>query len=276
MIVLSYLGNQSSMNSAADRFDVTESSVVPCLRRVLDFLLDISAEVITWPDTAEMARSKASFLAKSGGKGPRNTVGCIDGSHVEILKPEESSASYINRKKWPSIILQGICNERNRLLDVFIGFAGSAHDARVLKESPFFSKAVQKCGDDYILGDSAYLHLPWLLTPYKDNGTSFPVWKKKFNNYHSQQRVAIENTFGLVKQRFRRLYLADAKSILQCCKIVLGACVLHNFCNAERDFMAELAELPHLDGVGNDNEDVCITSSTCCESRRQMIARCQC
>ncbi|KAL1441969.1 hypothetical protein MTO96_008117 [Rhipicephalus appendiculatus] len=37
LIALTYFGNQSSMNCIADRFDVTESSVVLCLRRVLDF-----------------------------------------------------------------------------------------------------------------------------------------------------------------------------------------------------------------------------------------------
>uniref|UniRef100_A0A224YV12 Nuclease harbi1-like protein n=1 Tax=Rhipicephalus zambeziensis TaxID=60191 RepID=A0A224YV12_9ACAR len=264
------------MNCIADRFDVTESSVVLCLRRVLDFLLDISAEVIAWPNDAQMNRSKARFLAKSDGKGPRNTVGCIDGSHIEIARPEESTASYFNRKKWPSIILQGICNEDNRFLDVFIGFPGSVHDARVLRESPFFPEAAAKCGDGcYLLGDSAYPHLPWLLTPYKDNGQRFPQWKKRFNKCHSQQRVAIENTFGLLKQRFRRLYLVDAKTILQSCKIVLGACVLHNWCNAERDFLAEFVYLPDHEVVGNE-DDVDITTPSGCESRRQIIAQHQC
>lgn len=84
------------------------------------------------------------FLTKSGEKGPRNTVGCIDGSHIEILKPDESTASYINRKKYPSIILQAVCNDQNRFLDVFVGFPGSAHDARLFRESPFFEEAAAK------------------------------------------------------------------------------------------------------------------------------------
>ncbi|KAL1419992.1 hypothetical protein MTO96_024738 [Rhipicephalus appendiculatus] len=155
----------------------------------------------------------------------------------------------------------GICNEDNRFLDVFIGFPGSVHDARVLRESPFFPEAAAKCGDGcYLLGDCAYPHPPWLLTPYKDNGQRFPQWKKRFNKCHSQQRVAIENTFGLLKQRFRRLYLVDAKTILQSCKIVLGACVLHNWCNAERDYLAEFVDLPDHEEVGNDEDDVDITT----------------
>ncbi|KAH9377644.1 hypothetical protein HPB48_016121 [Haemaphysalis longicornis] len=179
LITLSYLGCQTSMYSVADRFDVSESSVVVCMRRVLNFLQAVSAEVICWPSATDMARSKMAFLAKSSGKGPRNTVGCIDGAHIEILKPDESTASYINRKKWPSIILQAVCNDQNKFLDVFIGFPGSAHDARVLRESPFFEEAAAKCGDCYILADSAYHMLPWLLPPYKDNGSSFFFFRGK-------------------------------------------------------------------------------------------------
>lgn len=105
---------------------------------MLDFLNSVSAEVIAWPDRQEQERSKAGFLAKSDGKGPQNTIGCIDGCHVEINKPTESPNSYYNRKKFPSIVLQGIANDRSKFLDVFIGFPGSAHDARILRESTFF------------------------------------------------------------------------------------------------------------------------------------------
>ncbi|KAH8033414.1 hypothetical protein HPB51_012270 [Rhipicephalus microplus] len=235
-------------------------------------------EIICWPSSAEVTRIKNGFLAKSKGKGPRNTIGCIDGSHIGILTPSESTQSYFNRKKWPSIILQGICDDRNKLLNVFIGFPGSVHDARVLRESPFFARAIQECEDNYILGDSAYPLMPWLMTPFKDNGSSFPTWKKSFNKRHSQQRVLIENTFGLLKQRFRRLYLVDAKSVQQCCYIVMAACVLHNMCNDERDFLEELATLPQEEDVGNDESEGDFDCSLpgYSQSLREFIAKEQC
>ncbi|XP_064468954.1 uncharacterized protein LOC135383427 [Ornithodoros turicata] len=236
LILLSYIGSQCSMYSVADRFDVSESSVHMCVYRVLNFLQSISAGVICWPDQQEQERIKAGFLANSMGKGPRKTLGWVDGCHIEINKPAESSQSYCNRKKWPSLLLQGVCDDRKQFIDLFIGFPGSAHDARVLRESPLFENAPAKCNNGYLLGDSAYPLQPWLLTPYRDNEGSFPIWKKRFNKCHSQQRVAIENTYGLLEQRFRRLYLVDAASIKQCCLIIMGACVLHNMCNQERDF----------------------------------------
>lgn len=279
LVVLTYLGNQCSMYSIADRFDICESSVHACIERVLDLLHSLSAEVIAWPDEREQEVVKAGFLLKSAGKGPRNTIGCVDGSHVEINTPSESPQSYFNRKKFPSLILQGICDHANRFTDVLVGFPGSAHDARVLREGPFFEEAPQKCSSGYILGDSAYPLLPWLMTPYKDTARSFPTWKKKYNKCHSQQRVTIEVAFGLLKQRFCRLYLVDAASIKQCCLIIMGACVLHNLCNAERDLFDELQELPQLEEVGNNEESGVIVDRNVAgysECLRKKIAETQC
>ncbi|KAH6920599.1 hypothetical protein HPB50_028414 [Hyalomma asiaticum] len=275
LIALVYLGSQISMYAIGDKFDVTESSVHACVTRVVHFLHATSGDIICWPSSAEVTRIKNGFLAKSQGKGPRNTVGCIDGSHIQILTPSESTQSYFNRNKWP-IILQGICDDRNKFLNVFIGFPGSVHDARVLRESPFFTRAVLECGDNYILGDSAYPLMPWLMTPFRDNESSFPSWKKSFNKRHSQQRVSIENTFGLLKQHFRRLYLVDAKSVQQCCYIVMAACVLHNVCNDERDFLEELATLPR--DVGNDEGEGDFDCSLpgYSQSLREFIAKEQC
>ncbi|KAH9371793.1 hypothetical protein HPB48_000077 [Haemaphysalis longicornis] len=278
LVVLTYLGNQCNMYSIADRFDISESSVHACIERVLNLLHSLSAEVISWTDKRGQECIKAGFLLKSAGKGPRNTIGCVDGSHVEINTPKESPQSYFNRKKFPSLILQGICDNANRFTDVLIGFPGSAHDARVLREGPFSDEATQKCSNGYILGDCAYPLLPWLMTPYKDTAQSFPTWKKKYK-CHSQQTVAIEVAFGLLKQRFRRLYLVDAASIKQCCLIIMGACVLHNLCNDERDLFDELQDLPDLEEVGNSEESGVVVDRSVAgysECLRKKIAEAQC
>lgn len=120
--------------------------------------------------------------------------------------------------------------------------------------------------------------MPWLITPFRDNESTFPTWKKNFNKRHSQQRVSIENTFGLLKQRFRRLYFVDAKSVMQCCYIVMAACVLHNLCNDERDFLQELTSLPQEDDVGNDDGEGDFDSNLAgySQSLREFIAKEQC
>lgn len=279
LISLSYLGTQNSMYRIADTFDVSESSVSLCLKRVLDFLFSISDEVIAWPSDQERANIKAGFAARSDGKGPRNTIGCIDGCHIEIPHQNESPASYYNRKKFPSIILQGICDANSRFTDIFVGYPGSVHDARVLRESPFYGTAESKCAGDYLLGDAAYPLLPWLMPPYKNNRATFERYKRKFNKRLSQQRVAIEHAFGILKQRFRRLYLVDADTIDQCCLIVTAACVLHNLCSRSRDTLSNFEDLPREDDIENDN-DGAITSTAAvremCKRRRKNIAETQC
>ncbi|KAG0443230.1 hypothetical protein HPB47_015155 [Ixodes persulcatus] len=143
LIVLSYLGTRATMYQCADRFDITESSVHLCIERVLNLLNGISAQIITWPDQERRRRSQAGFLRKTKRKGPHKTIGAI----VEILRPTESPNSYYNRSKFHSIVLQGICGDQNRFIDIYIGFPGSAQDANILKESPVLENAEAKCAD---------------------------------------------------------------------------------------------------------------------------------
>ncbi|KAH9364185.1 hypothetical protein HPB48_015665 [Haemaphysalis longicornis] len=234
LIGLRYLATQMTMNHIADKFDVAESSVQNSLNRLLDFLFSISEEVIRWPTETERERSFQAFRTmaktKSGKQGLPNVIGCIDGCHIEIPKPAVSEHSYYNRKKYHSVLLQGICNEQKQFIDVFAGCPGSAHDARVLKKSFFYEDAAAKCEGGYLLIDSAYPLLPWLLPPYKVQTRGLAEHEEDFNRLHSQKRVTIEGAFGLLKNRFRRLSYVDELSIKQAVLIIIGSCVLHNLC----------------------------------------------
>jgi hypothetical protein len=77
-----------------------------------------------------------SFLQNSG---------LIDGSHVRIDKPGEDPESYINRKKYFSVQLQAVVNEKGKFIDVFIGYPGSVHDARVFRNSPIYAELPNLC-----------------------------------------------------------------------------------------------------------------------------------
>ncbi|KAH7959370.1 hypothetical protein HPB49_010622 [Dermacentor silvarum] len=165
------------MYRLADRFDVAESSVQTCVDKILAFLNVLSAEVIAWLN-AKKGRCKAGFVSRSDGKVLRNTIGCIEGCHIEINTPSESAPSYSNRKTFPSIILRGLCDNRNSFIDLLVGFQGSAHDARLLKEGPFLTDAGSNCGGGYLMGDSDDPLLPWRMTPYRKCENTFPTWKK--------------------------------------------------------------------------------------------------
>lgn len=52
------------------------------------------------------------------------TVGAIDGSHIPILKPQESASDYYNRKGYYSVLIQAIVDYRGVFIDVNIGWPG--------------------------------------------------------------------------------------------------------------------------------------------------------
>lgn len=76
--------------------------------------------------------------------------GALDGTHIRIDKPLEDKDSYINRKKYFSIQMQAVADHKKKFLDLYIGYPGSVHDARVFKESSIFRKLGVFCGGMYI------------------------------------------------------------------------------------------------------------------------------
>lgn len=218
------------MYQIADKFDVSESTVHLAIRRVVNFLFSISSREIRWPDRDEKERTKRAFKdisrrGTSGRAGLPDVIGAIHGCHICITRPMESEECYYNRKKFHSIILQGICNADMMFIDAFVGFPGSVHDARVLRESFIFEEALSRCEGGYLLGDAAYPLLSWLLPPYRP-AANWQPWMSTFNKVHCKQRVVVEGAFGILKARFQRLLSIDVTDIEQAVHIVLGACVL--------------------------------------------------
>ncbi|KAJ8968799.1 hypothetical protein NQ314_002108 [Rhamnusium bicolor] len=174
-----------------------------------------------------------------GKKGINNIIGVIDGSHIEINKPKEDQDASINRKGYHSLLLQGIVDHEKRFTDVFCGEPGSMHDARLLRKSGIFKKMNDEpnfMGNCFLLGDSAYPNLSWLVTPFKDN-PRITQNQKIFINRISATRVIVENAFGLLKGRFRRLKKLENFDLNLCSKVIMACCILHNICIDEEDLL---------------------------------------
>lgn len=71
-----------------------------------------------------MAKSRICSYNKSvlyGKNGFPGIIGCIDGTHIKISAPKVDKDSYVNRKGFYSIILQGVCDHRLKFTDVSCG-----------------------------------------------------------------------------------------------------------------------------------------------------------
>ena len=121
------------------------------------------------------------------------------------------------------------------------GWPGSVHDARILRNCDIWNLGPQWCGQNtHLIGDGAYPLKIWLLKPYQDNG-HLTCTQRCFNYRLSSARVAIEQAFGLLKGRFRRLKLLDTKSIKTAVDTII-CCVFHNICLINDDVLEEYIE----------------------------------
>ncbi|XP_071054143.1 putative nuclease HARBI1 [Onthophagus taurus] len=219
-----YAGHEAAgFRDVADRFNISISTLHQLIEKVVYFLSYKSPSVIKWPNETEKRENEKLFKEN----GFFGAIGCIDGTHIKIDKQSDDPDSYLNRKKYYSIQAQVVCDSTKRIIDVFIGYPGSVHDSRVFTTSPLYNNLAEKCGDYYILGDSAYPCLKSIMTPYRDNGHLNPT-EKNYNYKFSQSRIRIEHVFGIVKQKFRQLYHLKLQNINTICHFIRACFVLYN------------------------------------------------
>ncbi|XP_066935518.1 putative nuclease HARBI1 [Clytia hemisphaerica] len=194
--------------------------------------------MIKWPTGREAEEVMRGFRAF---RGMENVIGAIDGSHIPIMGQGEETKSYINRKDFPSIVLQAVCDHKLKFTNCFIGFPGAVHDARIFVNSPIYKDIMNKPiemlpRDSFLIGDAAYGLETFLITPFKGLELGARSSESNFNFVHASTRNVIERAFGVMKGRFRRLtekiQITDPEEI---CKLTMVACILHNFCLLEEE-----------------------------------------
>ena len=244
-----------------DRFGVTEYSVIHSRKRVFTALMSVMGQIIKWPDEDEYEDIAQAFEDH----GFPDTIGALDGSHIRIKAPKEEPQDYVNRKKFHSIVLQAICREDMRFTNIFTGYPGSVHDARVFRNSPIFRDGPRLCGDYHVIADKGYPVKNWCMVAFRDNGQLTPD-ERRFNSKLSASRQVIERAFGVLKGRMKRLQFVDVQSLETLNELIVIACIMHNICIMNNDHLPDYYDEPHPDAdirdnlayvaVGNDNEGI--------------------
>ena len=141
-----------------------------------------------------------------------------------------SGKFFCGRKKKYGLNCQAVCDVWGRILDIPILYPGSTSDCLAFKGVSLFQKldegilAPGLC----IFGDKAYLNTPNMATPYAavSGGT-----KDAYNFYHSQLRIRIECTFGMLTHRWAILRSAIPMNVTvqKTVAVVLALAKLHTY-----------------------------------------------
>ena len=114
MIALRFFASGSHLQVIGDTMGHDKSTISRVIRQVADALVEMKDTFIKWPQTPEKLSSiKNVFHQKAGFP---NVVGCFDGTHVPIQAPVDDEPSFVNRKGFHSINVQGIRDHNSKYM----------------------------------------------------------------------------------------------------------------------------------------------------------------
>lgn len=184
-----------------------------------------------------------------------NCVAAIDGKHMQIQAPPNSGSLFFNYKKTFSIVLLAMVDPNYRFIAVDVGSYGKNSDGGI-----FFDSCIGKALESntfnmpadrpliegtepmpyVIVGDEAFPAKKYLLRPFP--GRNLSEDKRVFNYRLSRARRVVENTFGLLCQKFRLFLNKMLVHPDKADKIILASLSLHNFLREDNNFIASLNE----------------------------------
>ena len=251
LVFIYWLAHATTYPVVSRAFDIPRSTVFDMVHRTCMAIVGILRRVVGHPQDLEEVGN--GFAASAGSQAFNVAVGAIDGCHIRVKPPAADGACYFNRKLFHSIQMQAICDHRGRFIDVFVGFTGSVHDSRVLRNSPVFYEALYPPEGRCILGDGGYPCLTspiCIMTPYREPVRD-PV-RVLYNRRHARARNVIERAFGMMKARWRSIFFKALEVSPTFVPYVVTCCaILHNVCVANGDLVEpDIVEDDH----GRDND----------------------
>ncbi|KAK5648377.1 hypothetical protein RI129_003269 [Pyrocoelia pectoralis] len=194
-------------------------------------------------------------------------IGCTDESRVKIIASKDSPNSDLNRKKFHSVLLQGVCNEKKLFLDTYAGEPGPLHDYNLYQKfdlaERITTRSVTFYNNGYLIGDLAY-KLSIIIAGFKNFG-NITRREVNFNKKLNLCRVEIENAFALLKGRFRRLKFMETVRLDFISLFIITSTILHHVFILNDDLPHDIVNLNDevrevrrndVNDVGVNNEGV--------------------
>ena len=243
-IVLYRFVHGHSLDHIADRLQVGGSTVRKYIDIVCDILVDrdkLFSHYISIPTGEQLESIISDFHDITG---LPNICGAIDGTHISLAeRPSHmvthAQSDFFNRKKFHSIVLQGVCDAKRVFWNVCAGQPGGVHDGGQFKSSSLYQQLRDrsilqqpvvnvggKMCTPYLIGDSAYPIRTYLQKNWR---STTDEGKKRYNAAMNSGRVVIEHAFGSLKNRWQILNSFNAR-VDRAARVSIACCWLHNYC----------------------------------------------
>ncbi|XP_022731303.1 protein ALP1-like [Durio zibethinus] len=166
-----------------------------------------------------------------------------------------------------SVLVQALVDSEGRFLDISAGWPCSIKPESILHQTKLFSRVEEsrellngpcyKLSDgnsvpQYMLGDSCFPLLSWLITPYvrsNEEGDSFGSPEKEFNAVHSRAMELVGVAFGRVRARWQLLCRRWKEECVDYLPfVIVMGCLLQNF-------LIKCSEPLPEDNVANSREN---------------------
>ncbi|CAN7946872.1 unnamed protein product, partial [Ixodes pacificus] len=169
-------------------------------------------------------------------------LGALDGKHVAICPPLGTGAMYRNYKGTFSIVLMALVDADLKFLYADVGRNGRMNDsgvwaatslrAHIDRGSAGFPEPAQlpnssKVAPFVIIGDEGFGLKPYLLRPFPAAELKDP--ETMFNYRLSRGRRIVENSFGILRNRFQVYGHPLRQKPHRAVKVVKATIALHNF-----------------------------------------------
>lgn len=261
-LTLRYLATGASMTSLHYDFRLGISTVSGILSETLKAVFDsLSPTYLQPPSKSQMEKIADDFLKKY--KMP-NCVGAIDGKHIRMQCPNKGGSLDFNYKGFHSLVLLAVCDASYKFSFTDVGAYGSESDGGIFARSDL-GKAIENGsiqfpankllpGSDiafphFLIGDEAFSLKPYIMRAYP--GKKLNDQQRIFNYRLNSVRRIIENSFGLLSQRFRIFRTEIIAQREKVCQIVQTAICLHNFLIVNRGVTPEGSSSASSDGLGD-------------------------
>lgn len=188
---------------------------------------------IRFPKTEEDCRIQSDKFRELRSSPIAGVIGALDGIAVEIRQPQVCDVpdprKYYNRKGFFGIVVQAVASADYKFTFVSATHAGSTHDSTafqattlhtLLRKHTLPSWAHLVCDDAYGLDDH-------LLTPY--SGSALTTRQDSYNYYHSSCRIVVEQSFGILVNRWGILWSALRCRLAKATDVIVVCFKLHNF-----------------------------------------------